>query len=220
MLATLFILGCGLSNYEQMMQKSQTYMENKDHEEQVLGLPLTPPPKLTPEGKKTDQPVLDLYIRAPRGINGQYDPNEVSDMMWRYPTIGNPGQSSNTPFTAMYLAVSTTMDRDNFWQEVQRPFMPEDLSGISKVVKNPIDGPPLEYEYDSRTVEERGSSKSFFTYVYRADMPDGKVARIAVIFCAPENLGTSTAATEAMDMCLKTLSIGGKPASGTGRRRS
>jgi hypothetical protein len=211
--------GCGLSDYEQRMLYSQTYVENKDHEEQVLGLPLAPPPKLTTEGKKNGQPVVDLYIRPPRGINSQYDPNPFSDIMWRYPAQGNPGQASNTPFTAMYLAVSTTMDRDQFWQEVQRPFMPEDLSGITKVTKTPIDGPALDYEYDSRTVEERGSSKSFFMYVYRADLPEGKVARVAIIFCAPENLGTGTAAQEGMDMSLKTLSIGRKPASGTARRR-
>ena len=109
------------------------------------------------------------------------------------------------------------MDRDQFWQEVQTPFMPVDLSGITKVTKTPIDGQPLEFEYDSRTVEERGSSKSFFMYVYRDDLPDGKVVRVAVIFCAPENLGTGAAAQEGMDMSLKTLSVGGGPPSGRSR---
>src|SRR5438477_347950 len=62
-------------------------------------------------------------------------------------------------------------------------------------------------------------SKSYFMYVYRGNLPDGKVARVAVIFCSPENAGTGAAAQEAMDMCLKTLAVGGKAASGTGRRR-
>ncbi len=218
MLASLLVLGCGLSNYEQQMLLSQTYVENKDHEEQVLGMPLAPPPKLSDEGKKTG-PVVDFYIRAPRGINGQYDPNPISEVMWRYPPQSGPGQAG-CPFLAMYLAVSTTMDRDQFWEEVQRPFMPVDLSLIKPVTKTPIEGPTLDYEYDSRTVEERTGPKSFFMYVYRASLPEGKVARIAVIFCAPENVGTSPAVQEAMDMCLKTLSIGGKPASGGWRHRS
>jgi hypothetical protein len=178
----------------------------RDHEDRALGAPIEPPPKLFPDGKKSGQPVVDLYLRAPRGINSQYS-TKVGDIMWRYPQ----GQASTCPLLAMYVAVSTAMDRDQFWQEVQTPFMPVDLSGITTVTKTPRDGPPLEFEYDSRTVEERRSSKSFFIYVYRADLPD-KVARVAVIFCAPENVGTTDAAQEAMDMSLKTLSVGEGPA--------
>ena len=214
------MLGCGLSDYEQRMLAAQTYIENKDHEERVLGAPLAPPPKLSPEGKKIGQPVVDLYIRPPRGLNSQYEPDPFSDIMWRYAAPQGGSAAANCPFIAMYLAVSTTMDRDQFWQEVQKPFMPEDLSGISKVTKTPIDGPPLEFEYDSRTVEERGSSKSFFMYVYRKDLPDGKVARVAIIFCTPENMGTGPAATEGIDMCLKTLTVGGRQVGGIERRRS
>jgi hypothetical protein len=208
--AALLLVGCGLSDYEGRMLKSQTYVENKDREDQILGLPLVPPPKLTAEGKRTDQPVMDLYIRPPRGINSQYDANQVSDIMWRYPAAGGPG-AANCPFTAMYLAVSTTMDRDQFWTEVQTPFMPVDLTTITKVTKTPIDGPALEFESDSRTVEERGSSQSYFMYVYRKDLPDQKVARVAIVFCSPEKVGIGAAATEAMEMCLKTLSVGGGP---------
>jgi hypothetical protein len=215
MLAVLFMLGCGLSDYEDRMLKSQTYVLNKDHEDQILGAPLAPPPKLSPEGQKSGQPVVDLYLRPPRAINSQYEPNPYSDIMWRYPTTTQGQAGLTAPFIAMYVAASTTMDRDQFWQDVQTPFMPVDLSGINKVTKTTIDGQLLEYEQDSRTVEERGSSKSFYMYVYRTDLPDGKVARVAVVFCTPENAGT--AAQEAIDMCLKTLSIGRKPASGTGR---
>jgi hypothetical protein len=211
MVASLLLAGCGLSDYQDRMFKSQKYVENKDLEDQMLGTPLVPPPKISDEGKRTDQPLVDLYIRPPRGINSQYESNQFSDIMCRYPVAqGGPAQALNCPLLAMYVAVSTTMDRDQFWQEVQTPFMPVDLSGITKVSKTPFDGPALEFETDSRTVEERGSSKTFFIYVYRKDMPDGKVARVAIIFCANENTGTQKTTQDAIDMSLKTLSVGGR----------
>jgi hypothetical protein len=201
------------------MLYSQTYLENKDHEEQVLGTPVAPPPRLSVDGRKSGQPAVDFYLRPPRGINSEYEPNQISDIMWRYPAVAVPGMQNN-PFIAMYLAASTTiLDRDQFWQEVQTPFMPVDLSGIQKKTLTPLDGPALEYEYDSRTVEERGSSKSFFMYVYRGTLPDGKMARVAIVFCTPENAGTTPAVQEAMEMCLKTLTLGGG-AGATNRPRS
>jgi hypothetical protein len=217
MLAAFFMLGCGLSDYEQLMLKSQSYMENKDREEQILGSPLAPPPKVSAEGQKTGQPAVDLYIRAPRGISGQYDSSQISEIMWRYPAVsGVP----NNPFIAMYLAVSTTMDHDQFWQEIQQPFMAVDMGDITKVTETPFDGPPLEYECISRTVEDRPVSRSFFMYVYRGDLPDGKVARVAVIFQTPENAGTGQAAQEAMKTCLKTLVVGSGASNRANRMRS
>jgi hypothetical protein len=56
-------------------------------------------------------------------------------------------------------------------------------------------------------------------YVYRAELPDGKVARVAVIFCTPENAGTAAPAQEAMDMSLKTLVVGRGASSGVNKAR-
>jgi serine/threonine protein kinase len=180
--------------------KAQVRIEHLERAARVLGDEASPP------RARSGKTVIDFQLRLPKCIASEPDRDPVNDVLWRFPA------RRGCAFRSMYLAVSTEMDRDTFWQEIQMPFMPVDLSRITQVTKTPLDGPALSYEFDSRTVMDRERENNFFMYVYSPALPKqsngptvSKGARIGVVFVVAK--APNPAIQEAMDMCLKTLVV-------------
>jgi hypothetical protein len=197
--------GCGLSNYEQDMYRQQQRIENIDRENQVLGLPLAAPPKLTPEGKRGEGPVTEVFIRPPLGIMPNFDENPFGLLLWRYGDKGGLG------LIEMYLGAATGVDRDHFWQDVLFRFPNIDLKEVKNEIKTPVGRAPLEFETLAFTLPGE-QPRSYYIYVYRGQTAGGEVVRVAVIYVMPQTMATDNQLQAAIDASLKTLAVGAEAA--------
>jgi hypothetical protein len=92
--------GCGLAEYEARMRDTQARLQRFEEEDKLLGAALQVPMRVD-EKTKLPVPLVNVFVRAPRGITTLPHKDVRNGLLYRYPAAK---QGSAAPFTQLEVA--------------------------------------------------------------------------------------------------------------------
>jgi hypothetical protein len=223
--------GCGLGDYEQLMDKERKRVKKFDEEYQFLGPPLNMPADAS-EGDVRKQPALqriDVFLRPPKGVSNRCaDKDNLRDKPAN--TRGMPlyryiwGEGKNV-FLAGHINDGTNnLSAQQFQQEVrvgvgafhqaayQRPLPSPPEPKLVEVVKEPLPSraAPPRIKFLALTLEDPGAPKNDeeIRVSYRIFFHQSGKYQVAVVYQVTGNAAEQQAVNQALDFSLKSLGIG------------
>ena len=238
------LTGCGLDNYEQHMAAAQARVERFDKENRVLDGPLQIPTRSIvvkdAEGKplkdadgnpvKQDVPIIEVFLRPPRGISRTADnlQKPIDGFVYRYPrkeekkdngapsAAPDPNQPPPPPppeVTDLYLALDANVvkAKSKDAKATETNTLDDFIKDVVRVFTNT---PLKELKPTERTVQPPGRSEMTFTVVEVQDR-EKKVGysiyvyhtgtkAIAIVF---QRKGEIESLLPAMNMSLESLGV-------------
>jgi hypothetical protein len=192
--ALVALFGCGLSEYEEKMERSQQRIDDFDRDNQFLGNPIELPTKKNEEGKPLPQ--VEIFLRPPRKVVSQPKADMRADLLYRYP--------GNDPFIEMDVA--TLPEKDNppgtLWKDVVAALGAPDA--VPKTEQKQATGrPPRMFDAVAFTFDQTEPGISYYVYA-----TTGGGFQVAIVYVVPKMRATNPEATTAIDLSLKSLGLG------------
>ena len=191
-LLLLAVPACGLSDYEKLMSESQA-REKRFREEQIfLDKPVEMPKRKVQTEKDKEareEPVANVFLRPPWGIESKPKPEPRSGLMWQY-----PANARNTDFA--YVEMAFGEDDKNFADKVVNSYQTsEQPKHDSRQLTPPGQDTPL--NFDTWTF---GSGQfGYSVNILRSGPP------IAIVYIY--NQGRPDSVRKAMELSLQSLAV-------------
>jgi hypothetical protein len=229
--------GCGLGDYEQLMDKERARVKEFDEEYKFLGPPLNMPADAT-EGDVRKQPALqriDVFLRPPKGVSNKCaDKEQFKDKPAN--TNGMPlyrytwGESAN-----VFLAGEIGMPSEQFQREVRlglrdyheakykRPLPILEQPATQAPDLKPLPSrsgqlPPVRFRTQTVAEPPAADPKESPRFRYQIYYHQSGKDQVAVIYQVPLNAGEQPDVGRAINFSLRTLGVG--PANSTAQRKA
>jgi hypothetical protein len=206
--------GCGLSAYEEQLEREQKRLDRIDDANKILDEPIEP---LKLKGASSNVPGGDtvaLFFRPPLGIAPTPEANLRADILHQYvPLVGFAARlrgrrpDIQTPFLRVLVAAVPAQDFAQFASQVQQAFAGSVPSQDNTVTKEPVDGRPS-ITFQTRSFTEAASEPNKPASVYHVYFYQGQQYHVAIAYQVPQDKATANDVTKAIDASLGSLAVG------------
>ena len=214
-LLAVLLAGCGLAEYEDKMVASQARVQRFDDDNKYLGEPLAVPLRKVKVKQgddkevEQDEPVAELFLRPPRGIDPKWDDKDKTQpgLFYHYKAAetgrgGQPAPPGDDPaavgaFTDLYLAIAS--EPKKFADRVVGHFPPAGPATSRRLDVQPFGRQPLSFEVTDFDAKDK-------THV-AVNVLLGNRTNLAVVFKMKNYDKNRDALDEARRRCLESLAL-------------
>jgi hypothetical protein len=208
--------GCGLSEYEEQIDREQKRLLAIDEENELLGDPIEPPKIKDADPNAAPGTNAPLFFRPPEGIQANPGTSLKGDILYEYPRpYRNPYQQRRTskkelPFLSVLVAVAPVPPPPGDWSpfvsQVQQAFAGSTASEDTPVTITPQGRPRLEFR--TRSFTEPAADAKQSPTVYRVYFYKGAQYLVAIAYHLPQANATSADVDKCINASLQSLSVG------------
>ena len=209
--ALLACTGCGVSEYQALMESEQKRIELIDEENKFLGDPVELPFRSAAPANPQDLPKPDVFFRLPKGFATKPEEKPFAEFFYHFTRKPNPPRSRVSPADApaqensiqdVYLAVAFDNKTKEFSDKVFQ--LNPKVSEMPRISKEPPGRAKLEYQMFSGSDAANPPS----TYLFYFYQNPGQNILIAVVFHLPKDKEQDANVSKAINYSLQSLAVG------------
>jgi hypothetical protein len=211
--------GCGLSEYEEKLDREQKRLQQIDETNKFLGDPIEVPQIKDPNPNAPPGATTDIFFRPPRGIGSKFEATPRGELLYQYPNVSRTLASvqrrqvsaEESLFLNVFAAVTPTTAPPGNWEafaiKVQQAFAGLTPSGQPVLV--PVSPPGRSrMEFQSLSFAEPANDATKQPTIYRVYFYKGESYNVAIVYHHGQDKVQNADVNKIIDFSLQSLALG------------